>query len=147
LSASALIASAAPQSFDFKDPKGVNNVQFQLDAPLESITGTATGLSGTVQFDRAAPTAISGRIVLDSASIAVGNPVMGEHLHSADWLDVAKYPTIVFETDKVANARTEGTRLVADVTGRLTIKGITKEFTVPVTFTHLADKLGARLGD
>ena len=32
LSATALIASAATQSFDFKDPKGVNNVQFKLDA-------------------------------------------------------------------------------------------------------------------
>jgi hypothetical protein len=38
---------AAPQTFDFKDPKGVNNVQFKLDAPLEAITGTATGISGS----------------------------------------------------------------------------------------------------
>ncbi len=44
-------AWAAPQAFDFKDPKGVNNVQFKLDAPLESITGTATGVSGNVSFD------------------------------------------------------------------------------------------------
>lgn len=55
--ASALVASAAPRSFDFKDPKGVNNVQFNLDAPLESITGTATGISGTVMFDPAPPPA------------------------------------------------------------------------------------------
>ena len=41
-------AFAAPLAFDFKDPKGVNNVQFHLDAPLESISGQATGISGTV---------------------------------------------------------------------------------------------------
>ena len=32
--------SAAPMDFDFKDPKGVNNVVFKLDAPLEAINGT-----------------------------------------------------------------------------------------------------------
>ena len=147
LSATALTASAATQSFDFKDPKGVNNVQFKLDAPLESITGTATGISGTVLFDGTAPESITGRIVLDTASLSVGNPLMGEHLRSDKWLDVAKYPTIVFEVVKVANVRSQGAQLVGDVTGRLTVKGVTKDVTVPVTFTLLADKLGARLGN
>lgn len=144
---SATAAFAAPQSFDFKDPKGVNNVQFKLDAPLESITGTGTGISGNVSFDPAAPDAISGRIVLDAASLTVGNPIMGEHLRSADWLDVAKYPTISFEAGRVANVRAKGAQIQADVTGMLIVKGVAKEVTVPVTFTHLPDKLGARLGD
>ncbi|HEY0967984.1 MAG TPA: YceI family protein [Opitutaceae bacterium] len=147
LSATALAASAAPQSFDFKDPKGVNNVQFSLDAPLESITGTATGISGTVAFDASKPGAVSGRIVLDTASLTVGNSLMGEHLRSADWLDVAKHPTITFEAVSAANVRTQGANVVADVTGKLTVKGVTREVTIPVTFTHLADKLGARLGN
>lgn len=149
LLATALVSAAyaAPQSFDFKDPKGVNNVQFNLDAPLESITGTATGISGTVVFDTAAPAALAGKIVLATKSLTVGNPLMAEHLHSANWLDVAKYPEITFEAVKVANVKTKGAQITADVTGNLTVKGVTKELTVPVTFTHLADKLGARLGD
>ncbi|ATC65487.1 hypothetical protein CMV30_16900 [Nibricoccus aquaticus] len=147
LSATALVSQAASQSFDFKDPKGVNNVQFKLDAPLESITGAATGISGNVSFDAANPSAISGRIVLDTASLTVGNPVMGDHLKSANWLDVAKYPAIIFEAASVANVRTQGVQVLADVSGKLTVKGVTKDVTVPVTFTYLADKLGARLGD
>ncbi len=146
-SATALISQAAPQSFDFKDPKGVNNVQFKLDAPLESITGTATGISGNVSFDVANPAAISGRIVLDTTSLTVGNPVMADHLKSANWLDVAKYPAITFEAASVANVRKQGAQVLADVSGKLTVKGVTKDVTVPVTFTYLADKLGARLGD
>jgi polyisoprenoid-binding protein YceI len=146
LSASALL-HAAPASFDFKDPKGVNNVQFKLDAPLESITGTATGISGTVRFDATQPGATQGRIVLDAASLSVGNPLMSEHLRSDQWLDVAKHPSIVFEAVSTHNIRPQGTHILADVSGRLTVKGVTREVTVPVTFTHLPDKLGARVGD
>lgn len=140
-------AYAAPQSFDFKDPKGVNNVQFKLDAPLETTTGTANGISGTVVFDADAPAATTGKIVLATNSLTVGNPLMREHLHSANWLDVAKYPEITFEASKVANVKSKGSQVTADVTGNLTVKGITKEVTVPVSFTYLADKLGARFGD
>jgi polyisoprenoid-binding protein YceI len=147
LSASALIAQAAPLSFDFKDPKGVNNVQFKLDAPLESITGTATGISGQVSFDPANPSTTSGRIVLDAASLKVGNPMMADHLHSDQWLDVAKHPTIVFEAAALDNVRTKGNQVVANLAGKLTVKGTTKNITVPVTFTYLADKLGARVND
>ncbi len=142
-----LSAHAAPQTFDFKDPKGVNNVQFKLDAPLESITGTATGISGTVSFDTAAALTASGSIVLDTKTLTVGNPLMQEHLHSANWLDVATYPTITFTAESLANVTTKGLTTTADITGNLTVKGITKEVSVPVTFTYLADKLGARLGN
>lgn len=149
LASLALTASltAAPISFDFKDPKGVNAVQFHLDSLLEPISGTAGGVTGSVSFDPAAPAATTGKIVLATKSLTVGNPVMAEHLHSANWLDVAKYPEITFEAVKVANVKTKGAQVTADLTGNLTVKGVTKELTVPVTFTHLADKLGARLGD
>lgn len=149
LLATALVSAAyaTPQSFDFKDPKGVNNVQFKLDAPLETTTGTANDISGTVVFDPAAPAATTGKIVLETKSLTVGNPLMREHLHGANWLDVAKYPEITFEAAKVANVKTKGAQITADVTGNLTVKGVTKEVTVPVSFTYLADKLGARFGD
>ncbi len=137
--------TAAPQTFDFKDPKGVNNVQFHLDAPLESISGQGTGISGTVVFDPAAPKATTGRIVLGTASLTVGNPTMLEHLRGANWLEVEKFPEIVFEAKGVQHAKADGATIKADVTGVLTVKGVSKEVTVPVTFTHLPDRLGARL--
>lgn len=144
--AASLAASAAPLSFDFKDPKGVNNVQFKLDAPLESITGTGTGISGTIAFDPANPEATTGSIVLDAASLTVGNPVMTDHMRGDKWLDVAKHKSITFEALKVSGVRKQGAQIVADVAGKLTLKGVTKEVTVPVSFTHLPDKLGARIG-
>lgn len=147
IAAGFVTAYASPQTFDFQDPKGVNNVRFSLDAPLESITGTGTGISGSVRFDVDAPAATTGRIVLDVASLTVGNPLMTDHLRGEHWLDAAAHPQIVFEAGSVANVRSQGSQIIADVTGKLTVKGVTREITVPVTFTHLADKLGARLGD
>lgn len=137
-------ALAAPQSFDFKDPKGVNNAVFKLDAPLEAITGSASGITGTVSFDPAAPAATKGKIVVSAASLHVPNPMMKEHMHGAQWLDVAKHAEISFEVASLGNVKTSGDSTTADVTGTLSLKGVTKTITAPVKFTYLKDKLGAR---
>jgi len=137
-------ALAAPQSFDFKDPKGVNNAVFKLDAPLEAINGSASGISGTVTFDPAAPAATKGKIVVAAASLHVPNPMMKEHLHGEQWLDVAKHQEITFEAKSLSNVKTTGDSTTADVTGTLSIKGVAKQVTAPVKFTYLKDKLGAR---
>jgi len=136
---------AAPQSFDFKDPKGVNNAVFKLDAPLESVNGSASGISGTVSFDPENPAATTGKIVVASESMTVPNPMQKEHLHSANWLDVAQYPEITFEAKSLANVKTEGDVTTADVTGTFTLHGVAKEITAPVKLTYLKDKLGARV--
>jgi len=138
-------ACAAPQSFDFKDPKGVNNAVFKLDAPLESINGSASGITGTVNFDPQNPAATTGRIVVASASLTVPNPIQQGHLHGAKWLDVAQYPEITFETKALKNVKTDGNVTAADATGMFTLHGVAREITVPVTLTYLADKLGARV--
>ncbi len=136
---------AAPQTFDFKDPKGVNNAVFKLDAPLESVNGSASGISGTVTFDPENPGATQGKIVVASESLTVPNPLQKEHLHSANWLDVAKYPEITFETKSFANVKTDGNTTTADVTGTFTLHGVSKDITAPVKLTYLKDKLGARV--
>jgi polyisoprenoid-binding protein YceI len=138
------VALAAPQAFDFKDAKGVNNAVFLLDASLESINGTANGISGTVTFDPANPAGLKGRIVVEAASLHVPNPMMKEHLQGKDWLDVAAHKEITFEAVKVGNVKTNGDETTADVTGKFTLKGVSKELTVPVRLTYLKDKLATR---
>ena len=131
LAVSGLVGSAfaAPQTFDFKDPKGVNNAVFKLDAPLEAVTGNATGISGTVTFDPAEPAATKGKIVVASSSMHVGNPMQQQHLLSDKWMDAAKYPEISFEAKELKNVKTSGDTTTADVTGTFTLKGISKEIT------------------
>ena len=135
---------AAPQTFDFKDPKGINNAGFQLDAPLESINGSASGVSGTVTFDSENPGATTGKIVVATSSLMVPNSMQREHMLSATWLDAAKFPEISFEAKEFKNVKTESDTTTADVTGTFTLKGISKEITVPVKLTYMKDKLGDR---
>lgn len=138
-------ALAAPQTFDFKDPKGVNNAAFKLDAPLEAIQGSANGISGSVTFDPAQPAQTKGKIMVTSVSLHVPNPLMKEHLHGGQWLDVAKYPDITFATEELKNVKTTGDSTTADAVGTLTIKGVAKPITAPVKLTYLKDKLGQRV--
>jgi polyisoprenoid-binding protein YceI len=142
LSAAAL---AGPQTFDFKDPKGVNNAVFKLDAPLEAIHGGANGVSGTVTFDPENPASTKGKIVVAAASLHVPNPTMKEHMHGGQWLDVAKHAEITFETKELKNVKTAGDTTTGDAVGTLTIKGVTKDITAPVKLTYLKDKLGVRV--
>jgi polyisoprenoid-binding protein YceI len=141
----AATAPAAPLEFDFKDPKGVNNVVFKTDAPLESINGVATGISGKVTFDPDNPGAVKGKMVVQASSLHLGNPMQKEHLHSDKWLDVAKNPEISFEVESAKNVKTQANVTNADVTGKFSLHGVTKTITVPVTMTFLKDKLKARI--
>jgi polyisoprenoid-binding protein YceI len=114
------------------------------DEPLEAINGSASGISGTVTFDPANPGATKGRIVVDTASLTVPNAMMKDHMHGAQWMDVANHKEITFEAKELKNVKTTGDKTTADAVGTFTLKGVTKEVTVPVTLTYLKDKLAAR---
>lgn len=136
---------AAPQTFDFKDAKGVNTVTFKTDAPLEAISGSANGVSGTVTFDPANPGATKGKIVVATQSMTVPNSMMKDHMHGEQWMDVKKYPEISFDVKELKNVKTTGDVTKADAAGTFSMHGVSKEISVPVTLTYLKDKLSARL--
>jgi polyisoprenoid-binding protein YceI len=136
---------AASETFDFKDPKGINNAGFKLDAPLESIHGTASGVSGTVTFDPENPSATKGKIVIAANTLTLPNTMQQGHMRSDKWMDVAKYPEISFDAKELKNVKTEGDVTTADAVGTFTCKGVSKDITIPVKLTYLKDKLSSRL--
>ena len=139
------IAFAAPQTFDFKDPKGINNAGFKLDAPLEAINGNASGVSGTVTFDPENPGVTQGKIIVATGSLMLPNPMQRQHMLSDKWLDATKFPEISFESKAFKNVKNTGDATTADVTGTFTLKGVSRELTVPVKLNCLKDKLGERV--
>jgi len=145
LSSIALSLQAAEGlAFNFEDPKGVNTIRFNLDAPLETISGTTNGVTGTITFNPSAPESTSGSIVVDATSIKVPNPVMQDHIHSPGWIDSKKFGEITFEIKSVANVKASDKSVTADLTGTFTLHGVSKEITVPATFAHLPGKLADR---
>lgn len=141
----AAVAHAAPTSFDFKDPKGVNALGFSLDSVLEPIAGTAGGVTGTVSFDPANPGATTGKIVIATKSLVVPNATMTEHMVGEKWLNAAANPEITFQLTKLEGVTTAGNVTSATATGKFTLKGVTKDIKVPVKLTHLADAFGKRI--
>ncbi len=127
--------------FDFKDPKGVNNIIFQMDAPLESINGSGDGISGKVSFDPAKPENTKGTIFLDAKSLHVGNPVLKEHMHGEDWLNIEKFKLIKFKLSKLDNLRKVKNDFLADAKGKMSIRNVTIEMNIPIKITYLKDLL------
>ena len=135
---------AESKKFDFKDPKNVNNIIFQMDAPLESINGSGNEISGIVEFDPVQPEKTSGQITLNAASLHVGNPVLKEHMHGNDWLDVEKFPTIIFTLNKLKDIKQEDFQYHANAHGKMKIRNVTVDMEIPVKITFLKDMLEKR---
>ena len=82
--------------------------------------------SGTIVLDREAKTG-QVDIVMDASSINFGHEKLNEHVKSADFFDVAKYPTMEFKSKKIEK-QGDGYKM----TGDLTMHGVTKEVTLNV---------------
>lgn len=138
---SLLTFSVSAINFDFKDPKGVNSIIFQMDAPLESINGSGDRIYGEVSFNPKKPEDTKGTIFLDAKSLHVGNPVLKEHMHGEDWLNVEKYGQIKFQLSKLHNIKKTNNDLLADAKGKMSIRNITIEMNIPIKITYLKDLL------
>ena len=80
---------------------------------------------GTVQFDRVGK---SGKVdlTIDAASISTGTVPFNQHLQSADFFNVAQFPTVKFTADKFVF---NGDK-VSEIVGSLTLLGKTNPVTL-----------------
>lgn len=90
---------------------------------VATVRGSFTDVTAALELDDPNdPTTGSGTVTIKSASITTNNEMRDGHLKGADFLDVEKYPEIVFKLKSIAP---EGDHF--KVTGDLTIKDITHE--------------------
>jgi len=95
---------------------------------ISNVRGGFSGIKGTVEYDPADASGTSIDVVIDAGTIRTLEDQRDAHLKSADFLDVGKYPTITFQSTKVTPAG-DGE---LDVTGNLTIHGVTKPVVLKV---------------
>lgn len=134
------IPASGVQSFDFKDERNRNQAIFYSKAPLEDMTGTATGLDGTVTFDPAnVAKTITGGVSVEVATIKTGITMRDEHMRGEKWLNAEKYPKISFKLSKLTGAKVKDNALTATAVGDFTLHGVTKQVSVPVTLTYMPE--------
>ncbi len=92
---------------------------------------------GTLVLDEAAPANSSVEVSFAIDGLNTGVAALDEHLKKPDFFDAAKYPTATFKSTKVDVTGKD----TANVTGNLTIHGVTK----PVTLAVKLNKIGANM--
>lgn len=95
---------------------------------VAKVRGRFTGVTGTVTI-APDPLASSVEVVIDAASVHTGDDNRDGHLRSADFFDVENHPTWTYRSTRVID---KGGDYV--LVGDLTIKGITREVELDLTF-------------
>ena len=90
---------------------------------------------GTLVLDEANPKNSKVDILIPVADVITGIPKLDEHLKSADFFDIAKFPTATFVSNKVELTG----KKTAKVFGTLTVHGISKPLTLNVVLNKLAE--------
>jgi polyisoprenoid-binding protein YceI len=102
---------------------------------ISTVRGHFGAVTGTIQLDEANPLNSTVTAEIDVTSIDTRQAQRDEHLRSADFFDVEKFPSIKFTSTRVER---DGDHY--DVIGNLTIRDVTREVVL-----HTSDE--GRAGD
>jgi polyisoprenoid-binding protein YceI len=106
-----------------------SNVGFKVrHLMISNVKGNFEKFSGTIDINDKDVTKSTVQVSIDTNSISTNVQKRDEHLRSADFFNVAKYPTMTFVSKKVAKAGSNKLK----VTGYLTLHGVTKEVVLDV---------------
>ena len=129
LSVASLAASTALAADTYVVDKGHSEATFQVRHMVSKVRGRFGDFEGRIRIEPGKPAASSVEFSLQTGSLDSDNEMRDKHLKSPDFFDVEKYPTITFKSTQIAERGGD----VYDVTGVLTIRGISKQVTLPVT--------------
>jgi polyisoprenoid-binding protein YceI len=107
-----------------------SNVSFSIMKFFFQEEGGFGAYSGTIFYDPVHPERSHVAMTVQAASIDTRNSNRDASLRSDDFFDVEKYPTLSFMSTSVARRGKDE----LEVTGDLTIRGVTKQITIPVKF-------------
>jgi polyisoprenoid-binding protein YceI len=107
-----------------------SEVSFQVRHLVTQVRGKFNEYQGTIDLDPAKLESSKVEFRIKAASIDTALPDRDKHLRSEDFFAVEKYPEIVFKSQQIKATGKD----TYEVTGPLTLRGVTKTVTLPVTF-------------
>lgn len=116
----AVPAMAAPETFQFD--KAHTLVGFKIRHFVSRVEGRFRDFEGTIVLDRQNPSASKVELTIQTASVDTAVENRDKDLRSPNFFEVEKYPTITFKSTKIEPKGGD----TYEVTGDLTIKGVTK---------------------
>jgi polyisoprenoid-binding protein YceI len=123
-----LPAFAAADPAVYKVDPDHSGVSFTIRHFVSNVPGRFKDFAGVVKYDKQNPAASSVSFTVQAASIDTDNEDRDKHLRSPDFFETDKFPTLTFSSTSVKPVDAD----TLEVTGDLTIKGVTKKVTVPV---------------
>jgi polyisoprenoid-binding protein YceI len=143
LSAAVVLAFSTSTAFaadNYKvDPVHSSSVFRIIHAGIAPFWGRFNEPGGSFVLDEADHTKSSFTMEIKVANVATGNEKRDMHLKSPDFFNAAQYPTIAFKSTAVK----PGDGKTLQVTGDLTIHGVTKSVTVPVELVGKGQFMGS----
>ena len=119
--------SAFAQTSNWKIDPVHSGIEFEIrHLGVSSVHGSFTHPTGIVHLDDKDITHSSVEATIDATSVNTNEPARDTHLKSAEFFNVAQFPTITFKSTSLSKV---GDKL--QMTGDLTLGGVTK----PVTLT------------
>lgn len=127
-------ASAQVENYKFDNPH--TQIIFAVDhLGYTDSMGQFTGYDGHITFDRDQPANSSVEVTIKTDSLSMDHEKWDAHLKGPDFFDVEKFPDMTFKSTKIDVTGDK----TADITGDLTILGVTKPVVLHSTFNK-ADK-------
>ncbi|HVW42667.1 MAG TPA: YceI family protein [Amycolatopsis sp.] len=103
-------------------------------AMVTKVRGSFNEFTGTAHIDGENPAASSVQVAIKAASIDTRNADRDGHLRSNDFLAMDEHPEITFSSTEIKQTG----EAEFDVTGDLTVRGVTRPVTVPFTYEGTA---------
>src|SRR3954468_4777956 len=95
--------AATPETATWQLDPTHSSVEFSVKhLMIATVKGTFAGVDATLGTDEAANAAPSLKVTIDAKTISTHNEQRDNHLRSADFFDVEKFPTITFVANKVS---------------------------------------------
>ena len=130
LAAPLLLTPSAAEAADWEIDLAHSEVGFKVrHNAISWVKGEFARVEGAISLDPASPEGASAVITIDMASIDTDNIKRDDHLRSADFFEVEKFPTATFTSTDVKLTGTDGS---FELIGDLEMKGVSKPVTLKV---------------